>query len=413
MEMSDSTEPPSRRGLALLGWASIVLLIVLIQESLFRLAFPIPEVANFNRILYSPTFLSPALRAAKPLMNVSLEFSSAPDEAVTVDRLNLYGFRGETWRWHAPTGVSRVAFVGDSIVEGVMAGDSETIPATFERRGLDRGAAVEALNWGVAGAELPQYFVLVNHAVPIFRPTDVVFVVFANRIPFAPFQAVWLARPLRPRTATWWMPRIFDVAVRTLAGQPVARRWRTGPLPVFAPVPDPSNPWTDAEHRIPGLPSPPTEGVDPELADAMRRGTFNPFLTHWLLQAETRFREAGDPTLELTRLKTYVEDFGTRLHVVYAPAAVQVSDYYLPFQRKFSPTSVTSFRGPEYQAHAATLATTCAKLGIPFLDLTPILRQQEDAGVHMYWDYDIHMRPAGYVTAGRAIHDWWKAETNP
>jgi hypothetical protein len=209
------------------------------------------------------------------------------------------------------------------------------------------------------------------------------------------------------------VPRAAEVSLRLLAGQPVARRWNTGPSPVFAPVPDPSNPWTDAEHRIPGLPPPPVDGVAAELADAMRRGTFNPFLAHWLLEAETKLRQEGDPTLHLTKLKAYVERFSGRLFVVYAPAAVQVADYYLPFQRRFSPTTVDSFRGPVYQVHAVTLTETCNDLDIPFLDLTPTLREHEDAGVHMYWEYDIHMRPVGYGTAGRAIHDWWKAKTRP
>jgi hypothetical protein len=56
------------------------------------------------------------------------------------------------------------------------------------------------------------------------------------------------------------------------------------------------------------------------------------------------------------------------------------------------------------------LAETCTKLGISFLDLTPTVRAQEEAGTHMYWEYDIHMRPVGYMTAGRAIYDWWNAE---
>jgi len=50
-----------------------------------------------------------------------------------------------------------------------------------------------------------------------------------------------------------------------------------------------------------------------------------------------------------------------------------------------------------------------ACLDIPFLDLTPILREEEDAGARMYWEYDIHMRPTGYITAGNAIYDWWSA----
>ena len=37
------------------------------------------------------------------------------------------------------------------------------------------------------------------------------------------------------------------------------------------------------------------------------------------------------------------------------------------------------------------------------VDLTPILRAMEDSGRRMYWNYDEHMRAAGYAVAAAAI----------
>jgi len=51
------------------------------------------------------------------------------------------------------------------------------------------------------------------------------------------------------------------------------------------------------------------------------------------------------------------------------------------------------------------LAQTCRQLAIPFLDLTPLLRKAE-AGGHLYWNYDEHMRGSTYLWVGATIFQW-------
>jgi hypothetical protein len=52
--------------------------------------------------------------------------------------------------------------------------------------------------------------------------------------------------------------------------------------------------------------------------------------------------------------------------------------------------------GDEFQGNRHMLASACAKAGVPFLDATDLVREAEAAGKRLYWDYDDHMRPAGY-----------------
>ena len=74
--------------------------------------------------------------------------------------LNLYGFRDDEWR-RTSSGV-RVAFVGDSFVEGYGASDRETIPRLFERAVC---CGIHVHNLGIGGANLPQYFALIRDYV--------------------------------------------------------------------------------------------------------------------------------------------------------------------------------------------------------------------------------------------------------
>ena len=49
-------------------------------------------------------------------------------------------------------------------------------------------------------------------------------------------------------------------------------------------------------------------------------------------------------------------------------------------------------------------------LGIPFLDLTPQLRESEDEKGPLFHKYDEHMTGEGYRLAGSTIYGWWSRE---
>ena len=116
----------------------------------------------------------------------------------------------------------------------------------------------------------------------------------------------------------------------------------------------------------------------------------------------------------LGQLRAFTRSHGTELRIVYLPFSTQVSDYYIPFQQKYATEhEVDSLLGPEFQIHQEQLRRTCAELGIPFLDLTPLLRRVEQQSEHLYWDFDEHMRGATYLRVGATISRWVKTGAEP
>jgi hypothetical protein len=378
--------------------ALLALAALLAGEILFRVVFPLPQVANFNRMDFSEV---PAeFRARRPaLMNASFRWTSEPDGASFVHSLNLYGFRDQaTWCVAPPATAKRVMFVGDSFVEGVMAPDGGTIPRAFAAAA--RPDRVDAMNLGIGGTGLSQYLRLMAAAVPLFRPHTVLLVLYANDLPPPPLDPRWLG-PSEPAWFKRWLPRSAHVALRASRGVPVPRRWHTAPFGFFGAVPDPTNPLT---HRAPGY----ERLVEPPLLDAMRRGTFNPYLADHVERSATDLLAAADAAPHLKAARDVLARHGAVLRVAYLPHALQVSDYYMSFARHYAAQKpAASLTGAAYQRQAAELGLACRGLDIPFLDLTPLVRREEDAGRHLYWDYDNHMREAGYAFVGQALAGWW------
>jgi hypothetical protein len=372
-------------------------------EIALRVVFPLPEVLNFDRARYSPLAATPEAARSTSLGRASFVVASEPDGLEFVHRLNLYGFRDRDWPLVAPAGVTRVAFVGDSIVEGFMAAGHDTIPVGFQEAARRHGTSVETLNLGVTGAVFAEYVRLVRDSVPLFRPDALVLVLYANDFYQQPYHPSWLSEPLEPLRSNPWAPRLLHVVRALREGRRLPRRWTSRPFPAFAAVPDPANPWSDPEHARKHRPF-----VEPELAAAMQRGRFNPFSADVLKGYEARLLAPEDRAPHLEALRDYVDHHGTRLHVVYFPNRNQVSDRYRATQLRFSRAPwEASFTSPRYQIQARRLRETCERLGLSFLDLTPRLREWESERGPLFHEFDEHMTGEGYRLVGRTIHGWW------
>jgi lysophospholipase L1-like esterase len=390
-----------------LHWTVLIVLLVGLQEILFRAVFPLPEVKNFNRVTYTavppmPVTASFFARRA-PAMNATFRWSSAPDGGSFLTHLNLYGFRDKTWRVNPPVNQTRVMFVGDSLVEGMMASDDETIPSGYARAAADRNEPVETMNFGIGGTGIDNYRRLMLDAVPLFRPQKIIVVIYANDLPYDPSSAPDAGTPIKPRFNSAFTPRVVSIARRALRREVLPRRWH-GRATLFLPVvPDPLNPWS---HSPPEF-----SAVDATLADAMRRGDFNPFLVDLLNQAEKALRQPTDFTLPLQRFHDIARNSQAELRIVYLPFSTQVSDYYVQFQQQYAlEKNVRSLLDPKYQVHSQALAKSCAELHVPFLDLTPLLRKAEARGEHLYWNFDDHMRGSSYLRIGATIEQWAHAD---
>ncbi len=380
-----------------------LLLLGVLQEVALRLVFPLPEVTGFGRHAYSPLDTA---GAGTSLGHASFRWSSEPDGFSYVHRLNLYGFRDGEWRLAPEPGRTRVAFVGDSFVEGFSTDVRTTLPARFAARAAEAGLRVEALNLGVGGADLRAYARLLRDALPLFAPDDVVLVLYANDLVPTTLDADALGEPLATRRTSPWTPRLLPLLGALRSGERVARRWHEAPFDFLPAVPDPRNRFA-REREAAALDA----YVAPAIALAMRQGRFNPALATWFPWARKALARPVDLTPALRTLRQLVARADARLFLVYLPTKSQVSDRYIPYQQAYSPPgSAVSLVGDDFQTHARWLASSSRALGIPFLDLTTDLRALEASGRELFWRYDDHLRPEGYRTVADLVFEWWRSQ---
>jgi hypothetical protein len=383
------------------------------QELAFRLVFPVPDVSGFNRATYQPMGgTNPAFGKSKRrgLAYDRLLLESAPDGCSEIHRLNLYGFRTPDFAIDPPRDRRRILLIGDSVTEGQGAPDSGTIASQWERL-LDRdGTPAEVINLGVIAATLSDLTLLARDAIPLLRPSDVVLVIFANDLPAAPYAAMLdEAGPrYRRRDTPWWTPRVAELIGRVATGQPIYRRWPHTPVRVFAPVPDPTNPWS--RYR-----APPPPGIDPALFRAMTAGTLNPWLAE---QAEEMpgmlshdFTRGGIPHRYIFRVLQICQASGANLVVTYVPFHGVTSPRYAPALVKFGmPPAIAEAlpRDPLYRRQNDLMVQLCRSFGLSLADATEALTRAEAAGTAQFWEYDSHPRPAGYATIAWVIHETWR-----
>lgn len=360
-----------------------------------RLLLPIPAFEGFNRVTYSPTYSGIASRSF--LRHDSFVIPSEPDNIEAVYKLNLYGFRDNDWPAHARR--PRVMFVGDSFVEGYLTDAAHTIPEGFNAAASQQRQPLDVMNFGVTGAGLVEYTQLIYDAVPLFHPRDVVLVLYANDLPPKDFDPRSMA-PATFKKSPVLLPRAIDSALRLARHERITPAWHRPPVPYFLPVPSPGNPWTRFAARY--------TFVEPEFADAMKSGRMNPFIVdeiHWLyrvLAAPMEFEPF------LSGINEYLKQNDVRLFVVYIPSRHQVTTHYREYVRAFcSKDRLHDLTGDAFQIHATALRSASETLDIPFLDLTPYLREREAANDHAYLSYDGHFRSETYYKTGELIFDWW------
>lgn len=399
--MSPDFRPPPSLAIRLVAWALLVLLTLVIAEIAVRIVFPLPDVRNFDRISYAPHMVSAPLLSQATLAHATIRVESEPDGVFSLHALNLNGFRDGEWSV-AKTRKQRVLMVGDSMVEGFLAAADQTIPKVYEQLSRAAGGDVEVWNMGIGGASPGEYVRLIQDAVAAYAPDELFLVLHANDLlgsmVFNPTHVKSAFQPLRGR---FWESRLVSATIQVLRHEPLARAWHGQPFSFFAAVPDPSNPWTSNEANYASF-------VRPDIAEAMRRGRFNPFNVDEVHGFARYLPNPVDPAPWLKFVKDFLDARGVKLFLAYIPQTNQVTDYYLPYRQQFSSSTVPSLTGASFQAGAVAVAKAAGDLDIPFFDLTPALREAEARGEHMYWHYDEHLRPVGYAFVAMTLHEWRK-----
>ena len=297
--------------------------------------------------------------------------------------------------------------IGDSVVEGQGAPEDLTIAAELARLQADDGLPDEVINLGVIVASLHQLTPLVRDAVGLLKPKEVVLVLYANDLPAPTYPSeLDLASPrFRRRAEPWWIPRAVELIERLAQNEPSYRRWPHVPVRLFAPVPDPSNPWT-------GSAGPPRQ-LDPTIYRAMVAGTLNSRLKE---QSEAiprmlaqDFNQGGSPMRYLLRMP----NSATRPMPGFLwPTSRSAGPSTQGMHRRWSSWGCDPRRPRGSPEIPSTVVRTsiwlrlCAVLGLPTLaDATEDLVRAEAAGTPQYRSFDTHPRPAGYATIARRIHD--------
>ncbi|NOG58278.1 MAG: SGNH/GDSL hydrolase family protein [Bacteroidetes bacterium] len=380
------------------------LFLILFIEVVLRVCYPLPELSNFNRINYQ--ILDVSDNKGEYLRNVKMLWKSFPDTNYAfVHELNTYGFRDKEWKVEKETGKKRVFILGDSFVEGMMSTTDKTIPKAFENEAAEKLENIEVFNCGMMGIGLNEYIKFITDAVPVFRPDELILVLYSNDMPFQ--REYQPSTRLSPKYYSFLKPRLLEIIEHINSNDPIPMQFMKEEIPFYKAVPDSRNPWTFQEEEF-------RPHVKPELAEAMKAGNLNYYRTNWYPNEAKFLASPIDIDSKMKFIRNYLNEYKCKLTVYYVPSRLQVSDFYYQFEKQYCQIACPesfSLMTDEYQIHRTILDQTCKQLNIPFKDLSPIVKAEEERGNHLYWGFDDHMRGKGYMLLGKKIYeDWSKPE---
>ena len=256
------------------------------------------------------------------------------------------------------------------------------------------------------GIGLNEYMKFIKDAVPIYKPDEVVLVLFSNDVPFQ--RDYQPQQTLNPQENSWFESRLLKVVKQIREGDPIPFVFNPEQRPFYKGVPDAGNPWTMNEATL-------KREVTPPIAEAMKKGDFNYFRTNWILEEGKFLKAPINIKSKLQFIRDYLRNSGVNLTVFYIPSRSQVSNYYYQFERQACLTKCPEhidLTGILYQQHAGIIAQNCNSLGIRFKDFTEFIRAKESSGQHLYWNYDDHMRGSSYVMLGKEMYNFWAMNSN-
>lgn len=372
-----------------------LLSLLIFQELIFRLCFPIPEVNNFNRISYqvldNDKYNDPGLFLENRTWQSSLDTN-----CIFVHSLNEYGFRDGPWKVEKGKGKKRIIFIGDSFMEGVMADDKNSIASHFQQI---VGDEVEVYNAGMNGTGLSSYIKLIKDIVPLFQPDELKLVLYAND--FTTEKTRLFELKLEPEFNSNYMPRLITLLKRLFEDKQIVLRGFRKENPFLYPVPEQNNPFSNEAHLL-------QNEVSKKVRRAMEDATFNYYVINMLYKETKALKKPLSIRNELALMYQICQENNTKLHVYYIPSRHQVSDKYIKYDQESCLQKCKdqqSLTGDEYQIHAKILQKDCDQLNISFQDLTPLIRKKEREE-SLYWNYDEHMRSSGYRFVSRQLKDF-------
>lgn len=346
-----------RIGLVLIS----TLLSLAIGEVLARRAAPAKTV-----IFWADTL--EGITTARPSQRGRLIVPDTFDLTISISSQRFRGTR--EFSLEPPQGVLRIAALGDSMTFGWGANDEETYPAQLERILTDSTGPgnVEVINAGVCAVGTGEQALYYDVWVRRFSPHLVILNVFENDVGDDEGKGFFF---------------------RDADGHIVPRGAPQGDLP--------------GEARY--LPSPNAEpfsgyyllGRNSRLFSLLRDALLT-FRGRYVTTPSARFFGDSLPILagEINWLNTRVRESGSQLVVMYLPSLELIYSSQAPWAERVRTRSAAIVRW---------LEESCSKSRIPFVDVTPAVRERSArSGKRLYYqELDGHPTPEGYRGIAEAV----------
>ncbi|MFQ6099689.1 MAG: SGNH/GDSL hydrolase family protein [Anaerolineae bacterium] len=345
-------------------------------ELALRLFLGMPE-GQFCALFPGPNGLYP------PNRRMVVDFGVVPYVVET----NSLGFRGPEISVQKPPGVFRIAALGDSMTDGFFVDNDATFPYLLQQNLEAGGWTVEVVNAAHGGGTIDtQYAMLEAHVLPLdpdlviltWTPNDI-----GDLMTGTPTQMPGQGFTSGPRAALGWLAchsaiseGLLDVYFRSLSDK---YRWLTRQSGEII--------LDDRRYQVPGSTDFARNAQYTLAGDAEADGQI-------LVEPFTPATEAAIQTyLEwLGRMERVLRERGIRFVFVYLPAYSQV---YLPG---------SSMRIRDI------LRDECARLEVPFLDLTPVFQERGQERALDMAPLDYHLSPYGNQVVADALADFLSAK---
>jgi len=272
--------------------------------------------------------------------------------------INSAGFRDTEHPVKKQKGVHRIMVIGDSFTFGMRVNLEDTYPKQLERFLNKKSIPSEVINCGVIGYNMWQHYELLKRRVVFYEPDLVILGLFEDDLSgsvsrYSESNRYRGEHPFESMGATGILGNVYIVNFLRNANSlfEYKNRYRRGHA--YLKAWGPSNP-TNLNYRI----------MSGRLEDKKR----------------LEFSE----TLE--RFVKTASGVGAGVLVVLIPDSVQLND-------------------PHVQAVNRFVEQVCAGIGVPFIDITPILEAEEDHVSLYLFPIDAHNSPKGLKIIARSIAD--------
>jgi hypothetical protein len=311
--------------------------------------------------------------------------------------INPHGLRDRDRTYEAVPGTFRVLALGDSFIEAFSVPLEDSVTQVLERSMAQGRCPVEVINGGTVGYSTDQELLFYREQGAKYRPQVVVLFVYYNDVLYnAARTNIQLPKPLLS----------FKGGQVEVVNFPVPRR---PPDRVTPEAPEAPPATVKGSVALDWL-GERLERSRPDIYNGLSRyglwpptsaQNMSPELRVYLRQPPADVRHGWAMTGRI--LKTLAaEAWGrdSRLAIAYIPSRMEVND------RDWDLTRLRYGMDEESYDRGAVLARLAAIAGaerIPFLDLTPAMRQATGLVSWPYYDFDSHWNRLGHAVAAREV----------